>query len=314
MTFPTDLNERNEYILQAVKDGKAQVNWVPLVSEIPGYNAIFYVTSDALKIDNVRINVSAYLQQQIADLLGASLLTPKLSDLRFVQAKIRLEPKPRPITSSTEAMIDQSAKLDKLLTNPGYSSDKNAIVATVGKDWVITEELIIAPKNHGINYGWHFAGSIKFQGTQGYPCDSLEKDPISGMIIHTIQPSAGSHDFSHVDYSQNCVLVKQFCLINNQEMKLSDLLQNKDLAPLASHTGKMSIVRQLGPQILPPLKTDLSKPIEVGAVSKKQDDIHELIKDVPVYLDPEHPSKAGLSHVKAFNWQNLFDLFKKFFK
>lgn len=318
MTFPENLIERNEYILQAVKDGKAQFTWVPLTSEIPGYKAVFYVSSDALKIEGVRINVSAYLQQQIADLLDASLLTVKLADLRFAQAKIRLEPKTRPITSATSAMIEQSAKIDKLLTNPGYSSDKDAIISTVGKDWCISDETLTAPKNRGVNYGWHFAGATKFQGVQGYPCDSLEKDKISGMIIYTIQPSAESHDYNHVDYSQVCCLVKQDCIVNDQKMRLIDLLQDEKLAKLASHTGKMKIIRQPGPAPLSPLTfkepmvenkqtkdPDVKTP-EPG-VSKSE------MENIPVILDPEHPAKMGLTYVQEFNWKNLFDIIRNIF-
>lgn len=228
---------REDWILQAVCDGRAEYEFADIKSEIDDTTAVFRVFKDALKIDGVRVNVSAKTSQQIADFLGCSLLTPKLADLIWIQRSVTIAPHPQPITSDTVGMISHSAKIDIDLVKTGYSS---GIVCTVGKHWCIDNDLE-AHSGRAENYGWHYDGNLA-----GIPVEmSVAKDP-SGNKIRVIQGRGWAHDMNHVDYSQVCVLVSKICMVNDQETSLIELLKDPGLSPLASHQGVMRIFRQPG--------------------------------------------------------------------
>lgn len=254
MTIPNPLDDREQYFRDQIIAGNFKAELIPIASEIPNHKAVFWVTSDALMIEKVRINNTATLQQQIADMLGCSLLTPKLADLLHAQAEIVIGPQPMPISSSTSAMKTHSAKIDKIIKD----SPKNKLISTVGKHWCIGNELINKP-NRAMNYGWHFSGS-NYQGIKGYPCDSKLMDPKTKKPYHVIQPSAQAHDRKHADYSQICVLVSQECEVDGNRMKLSDVLTNAELAGLASHEGVVKILRQPGVNSINPIEYVLKIP------------------------------------------------------
>lgn len=236
MAFPVDLSSRNKYILDSIKIKQYDVEWLPIRTSNGKHDATFYVCGDAIKVEGVRVNVSADMQQQIADMLDCMLLTPKLADLMFDQADVKLEPLPRQITSSTQAMIEQSEKIDNLLKG---KDAKGKIIATVGKHWCIGNKLKNSSK--AMNYGWHFKSKTgSFKGIKGYACDSKISE------VYVIQPSVLAHDKNHTDYSQICVLVKQDCLVDCKKMNLKDVLSDPEFADLASHEGVVSILRQPG--------------------------------------------------------------------
>ena len=192
MTFPDDVSEREAYILQQVMDGHYEARWHPIESSVNGHTARFWIMEDALKIDGVRVNVSATLEQQIADAIGASLLTPKLADLLHASAEVVIDPLPRPITSSTSAMLEQDASLNNAIMKVTGSLEaaKGKIVSTIGKHWVIDQQW--RTTTNAINYGWHFVGQT-YHGIKGYPCSS-------GLPYSVIQPSSTAHNAKHVDY------------------------------------------------------------------------------------------------------------------
>ena len=244
-SFPTDITERNNYILQKVQAGEFEHFWHPVVSGFGSHSAIFQISSDALKIDGIRVNVSAYLQQQIADIVGGMLLPAKLADLLHSQAEIVLEHLPRQITDTTDAMINQSQKIDAQIVKkyPGVDL-QGKLISTVGKVWLI-DNVLDANKTVACNYGWH-VNKNPFQGINCEVCASLIKDPKTNMYYHVIQGRGTAHNNLHVDYSQICCLVSRTCEIDGNEMSLEDVLQNPDLALLASHQGVLHILRQPG--------------------------------------------------------------------
>ena len=224
---------RDAVIRQRIASNNFEVSWLPVTTSAKGHTGTFMVMGDALKIDRVRINVSATLEQQIADKLGASLLTPKLADLRFMQRKITLPPYPRPIVLDTKSMVDSSAVIDKALTGKDTTG---AIVATVGKDWVISNQLAKHP-GKAENYGWSFVGD----SFGGQKWESAVTPP-----LRVIQGQGWAHDPSHVDYSQVCVLVKRECTVDGVTRDIRDVMQDPELSWLVSHDGRMSITRQPG--------------------------------------------------------------------
>lgn len=239
--------DRDDWLFQAVTDGRAEYSFADVTSSANGRAATFSVFADALKVDGIRINVSAELEQRIADALGCMLLTAHLADLVWMQRDCTIRPLPRLITSATDAMIKHSQDVDSELAK--LSSQPN-LVASVGKHWLIDNDLLAHP-GRAENYGWHFQGK-DWTGPTEY---AVSRDQ-AGQLIKMIQGRGWAHDMHHVDYSQTCVLVARQCLVDGQPADLRDLLQDPALAPLASHQGVLKVLRQPGVPESPPLPTD----------------------------------------------------------
>lgn len=234
--------ERDTYILDRVVMGQYDtIPWATIRSTHASHTAEFNVMADALKFDGVRINVSAEVKQRVADALGCLLLTPKLADLMWIQRSVTLVPSPQKITSSSQAMNDHSARIDQQLERLG---NPTGLIVTVGKLWVI-DQLLAQKPQAAMNYGWWFEGQA-FQGLAGEPCATLTRDPKTGQYYRVIQGRGTRHDRTHTDYSQVCVLVARQCTVDGVERDLEDVLGDEVLAPLASHQGKMTVVRQPG--------------------------------------------------------------------
>jgi hypothetical protein len=248
MQFAEDLAKREAQILDAVYQGNYTAQWNEVTSEHGAHTAVFRVMGDALMIEGVRVNVTAELEQHIADLLYCSLLTPKLADLHFAQAQIVLPPMNRAFTATTAAMIDQREKLGVAIQEAGSTGIE--LVSTLGKHWVIDEDL---KTHHGMacNYGWHFHGAACI-GQAWEVCATQMKDA-EEHLIRLIQGRGFRHNKGHADYSQNCVLAARNCLVDGNEMDLRAVLGSPELAPLASHQGVMTIFRQPGVDELQPV-------------------------------------------------------------
>ncbi len=229
---PNQGSDREEAILDCMRQGKFLVTYQTITSDVNGHHGEFLVFSDALKIDGVRVNVCAQTEQAIADILGCMLLTPKLADLIWLQKDATIKPFPRPITSSTQAMIDHSADIDKAIAS--LSAAPN-LPCTVGKHWTVSNGLLAHP-GRAENYGWHFDGALP-----GIPAEAAVTP---GLKL--IQGRGWAHDMHHVDYSQTCVLVSRQCQVDGQGRDLTDVLKDPDLAPLANHDGVLKVLRQPG--------------------------------------------------------------------
>ena len=92
------LIDREKYILERVIGGEFEATWVPVEYSVKGISVKFDVMEDALKIDGVRVNVSAKLQQNLADLFDASLMTAQIADLIYMSASRRIDPAPMSIS------------------------------------------------------------------------------------------------------------------------------------------------------------------------------------------------------------------------
>lgn len=246
-SFPTrHSQERESLILEAVRSGNAEYSFTSIGSNVKDYKAKFNVFSDALKIEGVRVNVTAETQQQIADEMGCLLMTARIADLRHNQASVKLKPNLRAdptggsLMSTTEWMIWHSNKIDKqleLLGNPG------GLIDTVGKHWIIDSSLNRPRISNGaINYGWHYSKSINLGGVPRDIPVSHKEMPNIVMI----QSRGSHHDYRHSDYSQICVLVTRECEVNGKAMDLVDVLKDPELSYLANHSGPTAVWRQPG--------------------------------------------------------------------
>lgn len=241
---PNATPAREQAILDLIDQGAHSIAWSVITSDHDGHHAEFWVFSDALKIDDVRVNVTAATEQKIADKLDCMLLTPKLADMIWAQRDVTLPPFPRGNTNgmaSTQAMIDHSAKIDAALAK---LSEPYGLICTVGKHWVLDNALATKAVGTAMNYGWHFKGP-SFQGSAFETTATMMKDE-NGQYVRLIQGRGTRHDMRHVDYSQICVLVSQECTVDGNTMRLSDVLSDPTLAPLANHGGVLKVLRQPG--------------------------------------------------------------------
>ncbi len=222
-------------ILERVTSGEGDYTWGEIVSTHGEHEARFYVFEDALKLEGVRINVSARTQQLIADHLDAMLLTPKVADLLFAAHDVLIGPKPITprgglIPNDDAGMRNHSAQIDKELAG------RTGIIQSVGKHWVLSNKIAGRP-GIAANYGWHFEGAT-YQGIRG-------EVSVTGTS-RVLQGVGTRHDMHHLDYSQTCVLMHQTCMLNDMEVSVSEVLSNPALAPLASHEGVLRVLRQPG--------------------------------------------------------------------
>jgi hypothetical protein len=197
------------------------------------------VMADMLKLGGVRINVSARLQQQLADLLSCRLMTARISDLCWLAKTLKLVPHTRNnCPTSTAAMKETSAEIDRDIDKLG-GRPPGAIVCTGGKDWILDNDFERHP-GKGVNYGWHLTGTL-WSASATLPG------------VRVIQPPSTFHDFSHDDYSQRCRLVSRQALLNGEPIDLDLLLTHPTLSKLLSHQGPMKFLRQPGITELEPL-------------------------------------------------------------
>lgn len=221
----------------AVLASLPSVNSIPftaVTSDYQGHHGEFLVTTDALSIEGVRISVSAALQQTIADRLGCLLLTAKLADLVWLQRGVTLLPQPQSITSSSPGMIKESRLIDAALSQAGPSA--SPLIQTVGKHWILDNDTLSHP-GKACNYGWHFPGG-SFAGSKWGAAVT------PGLRL--IQDRGWFHDINHKDYSQTCCLVHRSCKIDGATRDLAEVYGNPQLAPLVSHQGALSVLRQPG--------------------------------------------------------------------
>jgi len=229
-------------ILDRIRKGDFTITWGEVTSEANGHKAIFRVFADALKIDGVRISVSAKLAQTIADMLGCVLPTPKIADLIWQQRAVTLPPFPLTqttadvaIMSTKRRMILHSSLIDQALAKQG---NPQGITATVGKLWVIDNDLLQKAAGTAENYGWHFAGN-SFGGASWEACAS------GGCRL--IQGRGWAHPNTHIDYSQILILVSRICYVDGHMMDIATLLSTPEFAPLATHDGNaLKLLRQPG--------------------------------------------------------------------
>lgn len=228
--------ERDRLILEAVRAGRYEHEWCPLVlSDGGGQTLTVEVSCDALRIDGVRVSVSARLQQQVADLLGAVLLTPKLSDLIWQKTTGRIPPSPQPFTSSTRGMIEHSVRVDAL------AAGKSRPLADPGKDWVLVRSIFTSQaraKHKAANYGWHVASGQLAAVTPG---------------LRVIQSVGTTHVNFHDDYSQVARFARVSARAGERPVDLRDVYTGKEgsLVDLVSHEGPLPDSRQ--PNGAPPL-------------------------------------------------------------
>lgn len=218
-------------IVAAVREGRYDpITW----AEVHSGPVAFQVMSDALKIDGVRVSVSARTAQQCADVLGASLTTALIEDLVFQASDVQIPAFPIPggpgLTESIAwaQAASHSKRIDDALRVAGALSSQ--LVGTIGKSWVIGNALF-GRIDKAINYGWH---------DQRAPYHGVSDELMVWQSVGT------RHNADHFDYSQTLRLVRRSCRVTGAEATLADVLSDPDLSRNLSHEGPLRVFRQPG--------------------------------------------------------------------
>ncbi len=252
---------RDAAILAHAAAGDLEVPWTSL--NVAG-RIDLTVTGDSVKLAGVRINVSAELQQQLADAFGALLPTPKIMDLMWLARAATIEPVVMPISSSTAAMVQASAGIDAqidaqvgaLAAVAHRAAGSASGIFVSQKTWCIGNSLAAHP-GKALNYGFFCIpdSGTSWRGIATEACVSIA-DPTQGRVI---QGQGWAHGVTHEDYSQCCWLVHRQCVVDGTPRDLVDVLQDPSVASLLSHEGPLTVLRQLGVDVysLPPLVSRL---------------------------------------------------------
>ena len=209
---------REAAILDAVRAGHVVLDWSPIEVRDGRHILRFWVSSDVLRLgepcDSDRVAITCRTHRLIAEELGCLLPTPRISDLVWLHADVRLRvyvQPPRPAMASKTAFLRHHEQLE---------AGRCGLV-TAGKDWVLCRRLSTAP-GRAANYGWHLPRGGRPGVTPG---------------VRVVQPLGLAHDLDHVDYSQFCRLVPRRCELDGRESDLVDVLADPALASLVSHEG-----------------------------------------------------------------------------
>jgi hypothetical protein len=249
-------------VLGGIEAGDFNATFAEIQSQAGDHSAIFRVFADALKMDveytdlrgatqqamGVRIAASARLEQQIADVLGYSLLTSKLAELRYGARGVTIQPDPLgTVAMGTVArMVLESQKMDAAIAAAGGAIDHGVIVGSTGKDWIL-DNLAVDHPGCAINFGWFFP-----LGTPN-PWQGVPLYPSPGRTALLIQSASWAHNIVHADYSQQVCLVDKKCVVASQEALLADVLTSPTLAALGSYHGPLKVLRQPGvPELVVP--------------------------------------------------------------
>ena len=248
---------RDAAILVHVQAGDYELGWGTIQSQADGHQGQFRVFLDGLKIGGVRISASANVCQQIADLLGCTLLTPKLNDLCWLQAAIQIAPQTiYPPSDDTATMVKESQLIDAAIGNA------TGLVAPIGKPWCLSNFLVNRPGKACL-YGW--------QSAQPIPNVPLHAGVTSGVQL--IQPISTVHAQTYTDYAMLVSLVSRNCIVDGASADLTAVMQDPMLSVLVSHEGPLKITRQPGVPMLQgpiqPASYVQEGPVAVGQPRKR---------------------------------------------
>lgn len=225
-----------------IRWGTIFVSAGPLAAEVP-------VMLDALRLDDIRVNVSHRTAQQIADLLGVYLLTPKISDDIQQAAMVKTNPSAHAdwmsdgTGSYTKRMIAHSLDVDAMVAStiypslewpeaPGWLED---LLNNPGKYWVnsltnwddhLTQNGQHYPGTPATNYGWY------------------DKQSPNGKLWQTV---GTAHNLDHVDYSQIFRAMGPVILVHEngeaKQMFTKDALTDPRYAALLNYGGALREAR-----------------------------------------------------------------------
>lgn len=237
----------------AVREGALDYQWVTIVSEIKGWRLELRVMRDAIKVHGIRQPATARDMQQVADVLGLLLPTPKVLDLVWRQAGIRFDAivniKGRIVANCSINSYNEA--VEEAIR--GAEQAQDGPIACVGKYWVICNSLDRKGLKYGretaANYGWHSSRAPS------------SRPGVTGGDVRVWQTIGTSHNYVHVDPSQVVRLVDPICRLSPTALARHDALfpfkkegftevdfrriaQDENLWGLVNHDGPLRVLRQ----------------------------------------------------------------------
>lgn len=178
------------------------------------------VTPDYLALgsdaDNVRIPLGLRAATRLGDAFNMLLPTPRMVDLIYRAADVRLSPRPMPAgpqMRSTDYLMRHDATVDAQARRAGAAP--GTLISGQKKDVVLTTRLIAKPGRVAI-YGWHRAN--------GQP----------------IQPLSTVHGAGYADYSHGVRLVSRTAFLDGKPVDLRSLIASPRYAGLLSDEGPVT--------------------------------------------------------------------------
>ncbi|MDZ7709871.1 MAG: hypothetical protein U5K36_07230 [Roseovarius sp.] len=178
------------------------------------------VTPDYLALgsdaDNVRIPLGLRAATRIGDAFNMLLPTPRMVDLIYRGADVRLSPRPMPAgpqMRSTDYLMQHDATVDNQRRRAGAAP--GTLISGHKKDVVLTTRLAAMPGRVAI-YGWHRAN--------GQP----------------IQPLSTVHGAGYADYSHGVRLVSRTAFLDGKPVDLRSLMASPLYAGLLSDEGPVT--------------------------------------------------------------------------
>lgn len=180
--------------------------------------ATYHVTCDYMAIgsdsDFFRMPMSGPLAQQVADILGCTLTTRKITNAVYTNAQVKLAPYPfSPATYDIDSVqvfwLSQQA-----IENQRQGHANGLLVGGIKKDVVISPTIPTRPSPLRVCiYGWH----------------QLNGSPI--------QPLSTVHENTYEDYSHGIRLVGGVMLVDGVERTVQSVLADASVAALLSDEG-----------------------------------------------------------------------------
>ncbi len=202
-----------------------------IVSEADGHRLEMDVLPDFLCVgtddDFLRVVLWPMTLQAVADLFGATLITPHISDLIWQQADVQLDAlqttmPPTKDMVTTKWFVDQHAKVEKL------RAGRTGLIAGHKKDVVLANSLMLPQFQDRVAIsGWHKKDGARIQGLNPSPS----------------MPLGRTHHRKYIDYSHGGRLMAKFMLLDGLEVLFEDVASNPLSAELVN--GNDGVLRFL---------------------------------------------------------------------
>lgn len=215
-------NERERVIAHQILQGNVPNSWRDFVEVVfnaedtdgSKHQVKLRVSPDYLCVgsdqDFVRVPLTPYTAQLIADVTGCILPTRKIVDAIHTAAPTKISP--HPLTQDRESLVTFLQHHD-LIQSKMSDDTEIPFISGIKKDVVISRKLSERPDRVGI-YGWHQSND------------------------EPIQPLTTVHVSHYVDYSHGIRLVDQWCEVDGVPGRVSDILRDAELHPLLSDEGQ----------------------------------------------------------------------------
>jgi len=200
--------------------------FVPVTISDENNSVTYLVMPDYLSLgtnsDYVRMPMNPHTAQSIADKYDCILPTRKMVNDIWAHAVNKLEPKPwGPPYDATMMATSRVGIHNGRIQSQLAGKDFTALTAGHKKDVVLTNKL--SPKNPNKRvaiYGWTLA---------------------SGSVIQQLNPV--SHEDTYEDYSHGIRLIANDVVVNEQPMRIQDVLADTKLSALLSDEGPLTFQR-----------------------------------------------------------------------